>query len=398
MESGTTVVEWKGPGHTPGLVRTSAASLVLLSLAHFFIDLYTGALGALQPVLVTKLSLSLTQAGILGGVLVFSSSVMQPVYGILSDRFHTRMFTVLAPAVAGVFLSALGGASGFTWLMLLAALGGAGVASFHPQASAWAGQGIPETRGRWMALFISAGNLGLAAGPTFFSTVAAWWGLERTWWAAWPGVLVTVLLLAHLPDAARTSHSPRPRRDWGPLWAVWKPLAILYLLVVIRSIVQVTFGQFLPLYLHRERGLPVSTANYALSLYLGCGALGGLFGGHLADRLGRRAVIMISMIGCVPFLALFFFANGAPAWAGLALGGFILLFTIPVNIVMAQELAPSQTGTVSALMMGFGWGMAGLVFIPMTGWAADYFSLDAVLRILILFPLLGFLLAWKLPK
>jgi hypothetical protein len=104
------------------------------------------------------------------------------------------------------------------------------------------------------------------------------------------------------------------------------------------------------------------------------------------------------MIGSVPFLALFFLASGLSALLGLALGGFILLFTIPVNVVMAQDLVPSQAGTVSALMMGVSWGMAGLIFIPLAGWVADPESLHAALLSLIAFPVLGFFLTLKLPK
>jgi hypothetical protein len=83
---------------------------------------------------------------------------------------------------------------------------------------------------------------------------------------------------------------------------------------------------------------------------------------------------------------------------GLALTGLVLLFTIPVNVVMAQELVPAQAGTVSALMMGFAWGMAGLIFIPLTGWAGDHITLHRALAALNLFPAIGFFLALKLPK
>ena len=83
---------------------------------------------------------------------------------------------------------------------------------------------------------------------------------------------------------------------------------------------------------------------------------------------------------------------------GLVVGGFILLFTIPVNVVMAQRLAPAQAGTVSALMMGFAWGMAGMVFIPLIGVLADTFTLHHVLASLLVFPVIGFLLTMKLEK
>ncbi len=380
------------------VVRASFLGLILFSLGHFFIDLYSAALGTFQPVLGDKLHLTLTQAGILGGLLVFSSSVMQPAYGYLSDRFHTRMFSVLAPAIAGIFISCLGLASNFAWLILLVLLGGCGVASFHPQASARATLGIVGNRGRWMAVFISAGTLGLAAGPAYFSSFLNWLGPERTYWAALPAIAITGMLLWWLPEHPRPPVQEHRKFNWHPLRTVWKPLTILYFLVFIRSIVQVVFTQFLPLYLLRERGFSLAAASYSLTLYLATGAIGGFAGGHLADRVGGRQVILISMAGCLPFLALFFLTTGPFSLIGLALTGLLLLFTIPVNVVMAQELVPSQAGTVSALMMGFAWGMAGLIFIPLTGWAGDHFTLHTSLFALSLFPIIGFFLTLKLPK
>ena len=382
--------------------RTAASAgflgLVLFSLAHFFIDLYSAALGTFQPLLVDKLHISLTQAGALGGLLVFSSSVLQPAYGYLSDRFHSRMFSVLAPAVAGIFISLLGVATSFGWVAALVLLGGCGVASFHPQATSRATLGIPSNRGRWMAVFISAGTLGLAVGPVYFSAFFSAVGMERAYWAAVPAVLITGVLLWLLPDVERPEPHLRKPFDWRPLRLVWKPLTILYFLVFIRSIVQIVFTQLLPLYLNRERGFTLVAASFALSLYLTSGAAGGFLGGHLADRFGGRRVILISMSGCLPFLALFFLTDGALALAGLALAGLLLLFTIPVNVVMAQELVPAQAGTVSALMMGFAWGIAGLIFIPLVGWAGDHYTLHRALAALSVFPFIGIFLALKLPK
>ncbi len=378
--------------------RTGLIALALLSCGHFFVDLYSSALGAFQPLLVEKLNLSLTQAGIVGGVMIFSSSVLQPVYGFLSDRLHTRLFVVLAPAVAGVFISSLGLAGSFNIVLLMVALGGAGVAAFHPQASSQVAFRTETNRGRWMAIFISSGTLGFALGPSFFSTAATRLGLPNTYWAAVPGVIATALLCLRLPFSEQPGGRKTGKVDWAPLVAAWKPLTILYLLVFLRSILQISFGQFLPLYLHLERGFSYSAATHALTMYLAAGALGGFIGGHLSDRIGGRAVILISMIGCLPFLALFFFADGVVAMAGLALGGLMLLFTIPVNVVMAQELVPSQAGTVSALMMGFAWGMAGIAFVPLTGWASDMFSMHSVLAAQLVFPAAGFLLALKLPS
>jgi len=378
--------------------RASLALLGLLAIGHFFVDLYSSALGALQPLLVERFRMSLTQAGVLGGVLVFSSSVMQPLYGMLSDRLQTRAFAALGPGIAALFVSALGLAPGYWALLVMVCLGGAGIAAFHPQGSSLATAGLEGKRGRVMAIFVSSGTVGFSLGPTYFSLLSARLGLARTWWAALPGLAASALLAWQLPRAGNPEKSTAPRGQFRALASVWRPLAVLYLLVFLRSVVQITYAQLLPLYLHRERGYSVSAASYTLSAYLFFGALGGFVGGHLADRLGGRRVILLSMAGSAPLLALFFLAHGALSVAGLLLGGLILLFTIPVNVVMAQELIPSQAGTVSALMMGFAWGLAGLIFIPLTGALADRFSMHSALAAWTICPVLGFLLALRLPK
>jgi FSR family fosmidomycin resistance protein-like MFS transporter len=392
----TALLESTPPASLAPAARVTFLAFLLFCFGHFFIDLYSGALGALQPLLVDQYRMSFTEAGILAGVLSFSSSVLQPAYGYLSDRFHSRLFTALAPAVAGIFISSLGWAPGYPALLGMVFLGGAGIASFHPQAASRATEGIYKNRGRAMAIFISSGTLGLALGPSFFSAVAERVGLPRTSWAALPGIALSAVLLLFLRPPASQAH--RAKFDWAPLRAVWKPMTILFFLVFIRSAVQVTFTQFLPLYLHTQRGSSVANASLHLTLYLGFGALGGFLGGNLADRFGGRRVILFSMIGSVPFLALFVSTTGIVSTVSLILGGLILLFTTPVNVLMGQELAPTQTGTVSALMMGFAWGTSGILFIPLTGWISDLYSMQAAFTGLVLFPLIGFFLALKLPK
>lgn len=295
------------------------------------------------------------------------------------------------------FLSFIAWGGGFYGVLLMVALGGVGVAAFHPQAAANAIATITSHRKTAMAVFISCGSLGMAAGPLCFSPLLQRLGLQWLALAAIPGVLMTCFLLFALPPVESQQSAPG-EFDWAPLKAVWKPMTILYLLVMIRSVVQVTFQQFLPLYLTSSRRFTISQAAFSLSLFLLSGAIGGFAGGGLADRFGGRLIILISMIASVPFLALFVFGHGVWSMVGLSLGGLILLFTMPVNIVLAQELAPSRAGVVSALMMGFAWGSAGFVFIPLVGLVSDLWSMQVGFACLVLFPLGGFLLALKLPR
>jgi FSR family fosmidomycin resistance protein-like MFS transporter len=373
-------------------------TLALLSFSHFFVDLYSGAFGALQPLFVERLGLTLTQAGILGGVFVITSSLVQLLFGYLSDRIRTRLFAALGPALTGICISAMGLAPAYGWLMALVALGGFGIASFHPQASATVAFSASARRGSWMAVFISCGTLGFSMGPMYFSQVLSWLGVSNMLWAAVPGILVSAFVLVSLPAPPRRDSHARPGFDFGALRAFARPLSVLFALVVIRSILQIVFAQFLALYLTLERGYAFVGANYALTAYLAAGALGGFVGGHLSDRFGARRIILVSMAGCVPFLLVFFLTDGLFSLASLAAGGLILLFTIPVNVVMAQQLVPSQAGTISAIMMGFAWGTAGMIFIPLTGWLSDMWGLHHVMMSLTVFPVVGFLLALQLKE
>jgi FSR family fosmidomycin resistance protein-like MFS transporter len=378
-------------------IRTGMMALVLYSVGHFFIDLYSSAVGAFQPILVERLHFTLTQAGLLGAVMTFSGSFVQPAYGYLSDRYHSRMFSALAPAVAGIFIASIGFAWDFKSVAILIFLGGVGIASFHPQASARATLGMKRNRGRWMAVFISAGSMGLAAGPLYFTSIVQWGGMHRSYLGAIPGVLITILLLMYMRAPERVESDPRRKFDLMALHSVWRPLALLCALVVLRSAVQMVFAQFVPLFLHRERGFTLAQASGALSMFQFAGGLGGFMGGHFSDRFGGRRVIMWSMAGAAPCLALFLFGHGIASMVGLLMSGLVLLFTIPVNVAMAQDLAPTQAGTVSALMMGFAWGLAGLMFIPAIGFASDRLTIHTALCSLIVLPVIGFALTFKLP-
>lgn len=376
--------------------RKTWVSLALLCISHFFIDSYAAALSSLQPHLASKLGINLAQAGILAGLFVFANSVTQPAFGFLSDRWRSSLFTTLAPALSGIGIASIGLAPSYVWVVLSAAAGGLGIASFHPQASARSTAGIEQNKPFWMAVFISSGTLGMAAGPTFFAWIIDRFGFEQLWYGALPGILISALLLAYLPPAP----APTTRQvfAFAALKAVWRPLTILYFLVFLRSAVQLTFTQFLPLYLTRERAFSPAAASHTLSLYLAAGAFGGFVGGNIANRFGGRLTILISMLGSVPFLIGFFLLEGNPSLLSLILGGLVLLFTIPVNVVMGQQLVPSQAGTVSALMMGFAWGMSGFLIVPLVGRISESFGLHNTLFALTICPLLGFALALCYPK
>jgi FSR family fosmidomycin resistance protein-like MFS transporter len=371
---------------------------LLLCFGHFAIDFYASSVATLQPLLAEKYSLSLAQVGTLSGVFMFGSAVLQLFFGLLSDRIHSRLFVVLGLATAGIFLSSLGVAPGYNSLLVIALLGGMGVASFHPQSTSQAASLAKIRRGLGVAIFITAGMIGLSLGPTYFSTMVEQVGLEGLPLAALPALIIAAFLMWMLPVPGNGVEAGRTRFEWAPFRREWKPLLLQYLLVVLRSVVHLGIAQFLTVYLYQNRGFTLQETSIWLTVFFISSAIASLTGGSLADRIGGRHVVLISMLACCPFFALFLGTTGWLSLTGLFLGALILLLTNPVMIVMAQDLVPEQAGTASALVMGFGWGMAGITFIPLLGWIADRVGLETVFWGVITLPVLGFVMALKLPK
>ena len=371
-------------------------ALAILSAAHLVIDAYSSVYAPVLAVLHERLGLSLAQVG--GGAMVFglSASILQPVYGLISDRLRGTWIIVLAPAVAAIGLAAVPLAGSYAALLAALFVAGIGIAAFHPQGAAQAADTMPHRPGATMALFVGAGNLGFAIGPAMFSVTYAIWGWDGLWRIALPGLLTTLLLL---PTAPAPVHDPkRPRPGVGrALRARWRPLLLMYLFVVTRGSVQLIFVAFLPVYL-LQAGFALGGATAALSIFLTAGSLGSLAGGFLADRVGARNVIRLSMLLALPaFVASFATISPWLRVAWLSVGFFFLLLSNSVTIVLAQSWVPEHRSTVSSLLMGFAWGMGGL-FAPLVGRLADLYGLERALFAVGLLPIIGIILALGMPR
>lgn len=376
--------------------RKEKIALFSLAAGHFTNDAYSNFLGPLIPLLMVKLHMTMAEAGWLVAILVFSSSLMQPLYGYLSDRYSQRAFVVLSPLVTAAFMSFLGLADSYGMLGLLLFCGGAGVASFHPQGAVMTSHTLRQQRGFAMSVFMTAGSFGYALGPVIITSVVALVGLERMYVVLLPGLLTFLLLYLFVPPVPAEMEARRQVKVLEVIGKVWQPVLILFILVVIRATVQMCFISFLPLYLS-GKGMGNLMVGRITTLFLACGSLGGLAGGSLADQWGERKVISISLLLSTPFLMGFFFQEGFWSYLLLAIAGAVLVSMVPVNVIMAQRLMPQSSSTVSALMMGFAWGIGGLL-VPLVGKIADIVGLNNAFLIVATLPLAGFLLSLYLPK
>jgi FSR family fosmidomycin resistance protein-like MFS transporter len=251
-----------------------------------------------------------------------------------------------------------------------------------------------ERKGLAMSTHISGGSLGFALAPLAFAPAVVALGPSRAWLVAIPGLLA----LSYTLRLMRRVEIPRSHseRGWRHLRPYAKPLGLLYIIVVLRTLTANSLSVFLPVLLTRQ-GMSVQEASAAVSAYLFFSTVGGFLGGPASDRYGPRRVIMWSLVASVPFLLVGQLATGWMLTALVSIGGFLLQSTLPVNVTFGQQIAPVSAATVSSLMMGFAWGVGSLL-APVVGVLGDTLGLNIALSITSLMPLAAALFALPLPR
>jgi len=368
------------PARTAAPAPTQAGdprTLWAATSAHFLNDFYVSFLAPLLPLVVLKFDISLALAGLLATVLTTSAAMSQPLFGAVADRMRRRIFVVVGPALTVAAMGLMGLAPTYTLLLILLLLAGTGTSSFHPQGASSAGQASGARLGRGLSLFVAGGELGYSLGPLIIALVVQARGLAATWMVAVPGLAACALLWRFIPRRRPMPPATAAGGLRSDLRAAFAPLFVLWLIVVLRSVIISAYQTFLPLLL-QQRGGSIVEGGWAVFLFGGIGALGGISGGTLSDRYGRRRMLGLSLILGVPMLYAFIRTSGPLAYVFLAAGGVSLYLSAAVTIVMAQELLPHRASVASSIVMGLAWGTAGLSLTGV-GAVADVIGLEGAL-------------------
>ena len=361
---------------------------------HFVADAYGNMYAPLLPLLIPQLGLSLKTVGVLAMLYQLATSVAQLPFGTLADRWRPRVLLMAGPVLSVTVLSLLGTATSVPMLAAFLLIGGLGGAAFHPTAAALVHSLSGERKGLAMSAHISGGSLGFAIAPLFFAPAVAMLGTSWAFLVAIPGLLALVytLRLMHRVPLA----TARSEQRWSDLRPYATPLALLYVIVVLRTLTANSLSTFMPVLLTRQ-GMSVTEASAAVSLYLFLSTVGGFFGGPMSDAYGARRVIIWTLLLSVPFLLTGLMTSGWTLTLLVAIGGFLLQSTLPVNVTFGQQIAPVSAATVSSLMMGFAWGVGSLL-APVVGVIGDQFGLSTALAITAVVPIAAALFALPLPR
>lgn len=380
--------------------RLDRGSIATLAGGHACVDLCQGAVPALLPFLIVERGLSLAAAAALITASTIGSSLVQPLFGLWSDRLGSPVLLPAGVAVGSVGLGVAGLVPSFGPLAAVLVFGGLGVAAFHPEGARYAGLASGRQRSRGMSYFAVGGNAGFALGPALVTPLVATLGLGATPLLALPGLAVSVLLaarLGRLRDLAGTAAPARVVPGAAQSPDAWRPLSLLVGAAISRTTAFFALQAFVPVFLIRELGASTTTAGLALTTMLLAGALGTLVGGRWADRIGRRRLLVASMIPLVPLLVLLPQVGLPAAFVVLAGIGFAVDSPFSTTIVLGQDYLPRHAALSSGITYGLAIGLGGLAAAGL-GALADATSTRTVLEGLPILALAAGLLAASLPR
>ncbi len=367
----------------------------IISFGHFTNDMCGNLMTSLTPYLVVRGEITVTVAGLFLLVYLIGSSVLQPAFGLLSDRTGRRYFAVLGPLWVGAAASLFGWAGNAATLLALGAMGGIGSAAFHPQAASMIDRLSRRSKGWAMSLFSMGGNVGFALGPVVAAGVAAV-GLHWSVLVLIPGLALTALMALFAPDPSAPLR-PEGGDSIRSLGArQWRPLSLIVGVIALRSGVQFALIIFLPLYFH-ARGLPTQLGSYAAFGLSIAGAMGGLLGGRLSDVWGRKLIVVGSLLVTVPLLVVALIVPPSIALPFWALTGATLLASNSVTVVQGQELLPGSTGIASGLTLGLAFGLSGVITVGLTS-LSGHAGVTAAVFVLPFITLVTAAIAWFVPE
>ncbi len=332
---------------TPPKPRFQTERVFTIVGGHFIHDIYTAFLAPLLPLIIERLSLSFTLAGVLTWALNLPA-VLNPFIGYLADRLSVRYFVILAPAVSATLMSMLGLAPDYLTLFTLLLLVGVSIAAFHAPAPAMIGRMSGNQVGKGMSLFMAAGELGRTVGPLIAVWAVSTWtlsGFYRVMVIGWAASLLLYWRLRQIP--ARTE---KPQQISGLMRAAKRLFIPLFIMVIFRDFLLTCLSVFLPTFLKTE-GASLWAAGAGLAIWEFAGVGGALASGILSDRIGRKPLLFAAIASSAVIMLLFLNVSTSLFVPTLLALGFTSLSTGPVTLAIVQDHFPDNRATANGLFL-----------------------------------------------
>lgn len=384
--------------------QTAYSILIIIGIVHLLNDSLQAVIPAMFPILEQSLGLTFTQLGLIAFTLNMVASVMQPVIGMYTDKRPKPYALPLGLTSSMIGMFALAFAPNFYAILISVFFIGIGSATFHPEGSRVAYLAAGPRRGFAQSIFQVGGNAGQALAPLITALVLVPLGqFGAIWFTLVAGLAVIFLIYIaqwykqelHIlkNDAAKTKQEAKKK---APKKALTIAVILLVVVVFVRSWYLSAVSNFYAFYAIETFDISIAKAQLFIFSFLFAGAVGTFVGGPLADRFGKRNIILLSFIVPAPLALLLPFVSYYIALLLLALLGLFLLSSFSVAVVYAQELIPGKVGTMSGLIVGFAFGM-GAIGAVVFGKVIDSVGLAPTMIAVSLLPIIG-LLSFFLPS
>ncbi|OZI29919.1 MFS transporter [Bordetella genomosp. 10] len=379
--------------------NTAFKVLGAISVAHLMNDMIQSILLAIYPMLKASFQLSFSQIGLITLTYQIAASLLQPCIGFYTDRRPLPYSLPVGMGFTLVGLLLLSVAPSYPFLLVAAVLVGTGSSIFHPESSRVARMASGGQHGLAQSLFQVGGNVGSSLGPLLAALLIIPHGQGSVAWfslAALFGIMV-LIGISRWYAANRWRLKPKQRRETdGPLLdrrQVGMALGVLALLVFSKYFYLSSLNSYFTFYLMDKFHLPVRSAQLYLFVFLAAVAIGTVVGGPVGDRIGRKTVIWVSILGVAPFTLALPYANLFWTAVLVAIIGLVLASAFSAIVVFAQELVPGKVGTIAGLFFGLSFGLGG-VGAAVLGNLADATSIGFVYKVCSFLPLLGMVAAF----
>ncbi|MBE6340932.1 MAG: MFS transporter [Bacteroidales bacterium] len=387
--------------------KTSNATLsilVALGLSHLLNDLLQSVLTASYPIIKSDLDISFAQIGLVTLVYQLAASVFQPIVGLFFDKHPISWCPMLAMSLTSVGITMLAWSNSLTFLFIAVFIIGLGSSIIHPEASRIASLASGGKRGLAQSIFQVGGNIGGSVGPLLVALIVAPFGRQNILWFLVFALIAFIVAMpiqrwfSHYLNTMKVEHRPMKVQTSMPLSRRTTILTIGILLVLIFSkyIYMASISSYYTFYLIEKFGISIRNSQVCLFIFLAATAIGTLIGGPVGDRIGRKYVIWISILGTAPFSLAMPYADLYTTIALSFGAGLMLSSAFPAILLYAQELLPYNLGLVSGLFFGLAFGIAGIASAAI-GNMADTFGLETVYNVCAYMPLLG-IVAGLLPN
>ena len=377
-------------------MRTRRHALLVLSTGHAASDLVQGAVPAMLPFMVEQRGLSYGAAAGLLLAASAASSIVQPLFGLVSDRLRAAWMMPFGAALGGIGIALAGWAGSYPATLLALLVAGLGVAAFHPEAARFAGYAA-EGRAAGMSTFSVGGNIGFALGPILTVPLALAFGLRGMIGIAVVTALAAVLLMRELPalEHLRPPAEHRAGAQLGP--DRWGAFSLIAGAGALRTGVTFALQAFIPLFVIDRLGGSEAVGAAAVAVLLLAGAVGTLAGGRIADSFGHRRLVVWSLIVCVPLCLVVPAAGVVVLFVLMAAIGLAMDANYATIIVLGQACLPSRVGVASGITIGLSVGL-GAACASLLGVLADNASLVAALHGTTLLAAAAAVLAIAVPR